>query len=175
MMLEGEFYRDAGVAFGERSAVSLLQRDTGDWAGMQVFSCCSTGRSLTLVRKVETNKYALGNAKCMSQYIWPTLCVCVTNANGTLCMSFSSCHVAPFSTSYCQRMWQVILGFLLLSNVKDFLIWWSTQVALHEGACPQRVELPAYPPVVSELFGRLYLEQNVWSIYCVGVSCHSRV
>lgn len=30
MMLEGQFYREAGVAFGERSAVSLLQRDTGE-------------------------------------------------------------------------------------------------------------------------------------------------
>lgn len=107
MMLEGEFYRDAGVAFGERSAVSLLQRDTGDWAGMQVFSCCSTGRSLTLVREVETNKYALGNAKCMSQYIWPTLCVCVTNANGTLCMSFSSCR-------------GTVLNFLLSKDVTSY-------------------------------------------------------
>ena len=42
------------------------------------------------------------------------------------------------------RMWQGIPSFLLLSNVRDFLIWWRDQVAAHGGVCPQPAELPAF-------------------------------
>ena len=54
------------------------------------------------------------------------------------------------------RMWQGIPSFLLLSNARDFLIWWGTP--LHGGACPQRVELPVgFVHPTPALHVRLYL------------------
>lgn len=131
---------------------------------MQAFSYCSCGLLCAYLQIRHREESCINKSLGMTQHISRWDLACVVCEMQTAQFAWYLHHVAATVKvtkihfcrdqpcgSLCQkkltlRMWQGIPSFLLLSNVRDFLIWWSTQVAPHGGVCPQRVELPAFPP-----------------------------
>lgn len=169
VMQQGKIYDCAGVVFGKRSALSLLQLKLGTaYHPLSRYTCFLIQLQWPVVDLLANKgprqimhqqahfKYAklsawhsiyfmlgahsccLQNAKKRNLHV--VISISLTLPKGqSVCFSVELSCVARFV-----RKWQGIPSFLLLSNVRDFLIWWINQVAPHGGACPKRVELPVF-------------------------------
>ena len=170
--------------FGRRSAVSPLQGDTRGCLEQAFSHCCS---GLLWIYSQIKNQGKIMYTQAQFWYAnlsaWDSIFYARNSPMCKMQIAQFACHIyhvvfsaeAPKSCfcrvkpccSFCQkklnmRMSPGIPSFLLLSNVRDFLIWWSTQVALRGGVCSQRWNFLLFLHAVFErlfwryvMFGRL--------------------